>query len=179
MDSLSGFWCHASPIPRARERNAMIRLNVNGKPRDLDVPDDTPLLWTLRDVLGMTGTKFGCGAGLCGACTVHIDGTASRSCITPLGAVAGKSITTIEGVGKTPAGTAVQKAWLAGEVPQCGYCQSGQIMSAAALLAVNVKPSDEDIDNAMAGNICRCGTYLRIREGIKQAAQSLAGRKKS
>ena len=152
----------------------MITLNVNGKPSKLDLPDDMPLLWALRDVLGMSGTKFGCGLGLCGACTVHIDGAATRSCITPLGSVAGKAITTIEGVGKTPAGTAVQKAWLAGEVPQCGYCQSGQIMSASALLAKNPHPSDADIDAEMSGNICRCGTYVRIREAIKRASQSKA-----
>jgi isoquinoline 1-oxidoreductase subunit alpha len=155
-------------------RDAMITLNVNGKPRQLDVPDDMPLLWALRDVLGMTGTKFGCGLGLCGACTVHIDGAATRSCITPLGTVAGKAITTIEGVGKTRVGAAVQKAWLAGEVPQCGYCQSGQIMSASALLAKNPHPSDADIDAEMSGNICRCGTYIRIREAIKRASQSKA-----
>ena len=152
----------------------MITLNVNGKPRQLDLPDDMPLLWALRDVLGMTGTKFGCGLGLCGACTVHIDGAATRSCITPLGSVAGKAITTIEGVGKTPAGAAVQKAWLAGQVPQCGYCQSGQIMSASALLAKNPHPSDSDIETEMSGTICRCGTYVRIREAIKRAAQSKA-----
>jgi isoquinoline 1-oxidoreductase alpha subunit len=155
-------------------RDAMITLNVNGKPSKLDLPDDMPLLWALRDVLGMSGTKFGCGLGLCGACTVHIDGAATRSCITPLSSVAGKAITTIEGVGKTPAGTAVQKAWLAGEVPQCGYCQSGQIMSASALLAKNPHPSDADIDAEMSGNICRCGTYVRIREAIKRASQSKA-----
>ena len=152
----------------------MITLNVNGKPRQLDLPDDMPLLWALRDVLGMTGTKFGCGLGLCGACTVHIDGAATRSCITPLGSVAGKAITTIEGVGKTPAGAAVQKAWLAGQVPQCGYCQSGQIMSASALLAKNPHPSDADIETEMSGTLCRCGTYIRIREAIKRAAQSKA-----
>jgi isoquinoline 1-oxidoreductase subunit alpha len=150
----------------------MITLTVNGTPRNLDLPDDMPLLWTLRDILGMTGTKFGCGLGLCGACTVHIDGAATRSCITPLKAVAGKTITTIEGVGKTRAGAAVQRAWLAGEVPQCGYCQSGQIMSASALLRKNPRPSDADIDAEMSGNICRCGTYVRIREAIKRAAQS-------
>ncbi len=152
----------------------MITLNVNGKPTKLDLPSDMPLLWALRDVLGMTGTKFGCGVGLCGACTVHIDGAATRSCITPLGTVAGKSITTIEGVGKTPAGAAVTKAWIAGQVPQCGYCQSGQIMSASALLVKNPHPSDADIEAGMSGNICRCGTYVRIREAIKQAAQSKA-----
>jgi isoquinoline 1-oxidoreductase alpha subunit len=155
-------------------RDAMITLNVNGKPRQIDAPSDMPLLWALRDILGMMGTKFGCGLGLCGACTVHIDGVATRSCITPLGTLAGKAITTIEGVGKTRAGAAVQKAWLDGEVPQCGYCQSGQIMSAAALLAKNPHPSDADIDTEMSGNICRCGTYIRIREAIKRAAPSKA-----
>ena len=150
----------------------MITINVNGKLRQIDVPDDMPLLWALRDILGMTGTKFGCGLGLCGACTVHIDGAATRSCITPLGAVAGKAITTIEAVAKTRVGAAVQKAWVTGDVPQCGYCQSGQIMSASALLAKNPHPSDADIDAEMSGNICRCGTYVRIREAIKVAAQS-------
>ena len=150
----------------------MITINVNGKLRQIDVPDDMPLLWALRDILGMTGTKFGCGLGLCGACTVHIDGAATRSCITPISAVAGKAITTIEAVGKTRVGAAVQKAWVTGDVPQCGYCQSGQIMSASALLAKNPHPSDADIDAEMSGNICRCGTYVRIREAIKVAAQS-------
>src|SRR5262245_29486116 len=148
----------------------MITLNVNGKRRDLDLPDDVPLLWTIRDVLGMTGTKFGCGQGLCGACTIHIDGQPTRSCITPVSAVAGKRITTIEAIGITPAGKKVQAAWLELDVPQCGYCQSGQIMSASALLAATPKPSDADIDSAMAGNICRCGTYPRIRAAIKKAA---------
>jgi len=148
----------------------MVTLNVNGKPRKLDVPDDMPLLWTLRDVLSMTGTKFGCGAGLCGACTIHIDGQPTRSCITPVSAAVGKKITTIEAIGATPAGKKIQEAWLALDVPQCGYCQSGQIMSASALLAGNPKPSDTDIDNAMSGNICRCGTYQRIRAAIKLAA---------
>ena len=148
----------------------MITLNVNGKPRSLDISDDMPLLWTLRDVLGMTGTKFGCGAGLCGACTIHIDGQPTRSCITPVSAAAGKRITTIEAVGATAAGKKIQAVWLALNVPQCGYCQSGQIMSASALLAAKAKPSDSDIDEAMAGNICRCGTYLRIRAAIKRAA---------
>ena len=147
---------------------------INGRSVSIDGPDDMPLLWALRDVLGMTGTKFGCGLGLCGACTVHIDGAATRSCITPIGSVAGKSITTIEAVGKTPAGAAVQKAWLAGQVPQCGYCQSGQIMSASALLAKNPHPTDADIDAEMSGNVCRCGTYIRIREAIKRAAESKA-----
>jgi len=148
----------------------MIRLSVNGKPRELDIPDDMPLLWTLRDVLKMTGTKFGCGAGLCGACTIHIDGQPTRSCITPASAAVGKRITTIEAISATSTGKKVQVAWLALDVPQCGYCQSGQIMSATALLAAKPKPSDADIDDAMAGNICRCGTYPRIRAAIKKAA---------
>jgi len=148
----------------------MITLNINGQPRNLDVPDDMPLLWTLRDVLSMTGTKFGCGMGLCGACTIHIEGQSTRSCITPISAAAGKRITTIEAIGSTPAGKKIQTAWLALDVPQCGYCQSGQIMSASTLLNANAKPSDSDIDNAMAGNICRCGTYPRIRAAIKRAA---------
>ena len=153
----------------------MITLNVNGKPRDLDIPDDMPLLWTLRDVLSMTGTKFGCGMGLCGACTIHIDGQPTRSCDTPVSAAVGKRITTIEAIGNTPAGKKVQAAWLALDVPQCGYCQSGQIMSASALLAANPNPSDVDINTAMAGNICRCGTYPRIRAAIKKAAGGQGG----
>lgn len=148
----------------------MVTLNVNGKPRNVDVPDEMPLLWTLRDVLGLTGTKFGCGQGLCGACTIQIDGQPARSCITPVSVAVGKRITTIEAIGTTPAGKKVQAAWLGLDVPQCGYCQSGQIMSATALLAGNAKPSDSDIDTAMAGNICRCGTYPRIRAAIKKAA---------
>ncbi len=148
----------------------MVKLNVNGKPRDVDVPDDMPLLWTLRDVLSMTGTKFGCGQGLCGACTIHIDGKPVRSCITPASAAVGRRITTVEAIGSTAAGKKVQVAWLAMDVPQCGYCQSGQIMSASALIAGNAKPSDADIDAAMAGNLCRCGTYPRIRAAIKRAA---------
>jgi len=149
----------------------MITLDVNGKTRQLDVPADMPLLWTLRDVLAMTGTKFGCGAGLCGACTIHLNGQPTRSCITPVSAATGKRITTIEAIGATAAGRKVQAAWLALDVPQCGYCQSGQIMSASALIASKAKPSDADIDNAMAGNICRCGTYPRIRAAIKEAAK--------
>ena len=145
-------------------------IKVNGTPHSVDVDGDTPLLWVLRDVLGMTGTKFGCGMALCGACTVHIDGQPVRSCITTIDSVGTSAITTIEAVGRTPAGQAVQKAWLDLEVPQCGYCQSGQIMSASALIAGNPHPTDADIDGAMAGNVCRCGTYVRIREGIKQAA---------
>ena len=146
-------------------------LTINGTVRSVDVDDDTPLLWVIRDVLGMTGTKFGCGLALCGACTIHLDGAPVRSCITPVSAAAGKRITTIEAIGATAAGKKIQQAWIALEVPQCGYCQSGQIMSATALLAANPKPTDSDIDAAMSGNICRCGTYLRIREGIKHAAK--------
>jgi isoquinoline 1-oxidoreductase alpha subunit len=149
-------------------------IKVNGIERVVDVDGDTPLLWVLRDVLGMTGTKFGCGMALCGACTVHVDGVATRSCITPIDGIGNSEITTIEAIGTTPAGAKIQKAWLDREVPQCGYCQSGQIMTASALLASNPHPTDADIDDAMSGNICRCGTYLRIREAIKQAAQSNA-----
>ena len=152
----------------------MISLNVNGKPMKADASDDTPLLWVLRDHLNMTGTKFGCGMALCGACTVHVDGQPIRSCVTPASAVAGKKITTIENVGATKAGKAVQAAWIAENVPQCGYCQSGQIMAASALLAAKPKPTDADIDAAMSGNICRCATYPRIRAAIKRAAGSLA-----
>ena len=148
-------------------------LKINGANRSVDVDGDTPLLWVLRDVLGMTGTKFGCGMALCGACTVHIDGTATRSCITPVDSVGKSAITTIEAVDKTSAGAKIQRAWLDLEVVQCGYCQSGQIMSASALLTSNPRPTDSDIDDAMSGNICRCGTYVRIRDAIKQAAQSI------
>jgi isoquinoline 1-oxidoreductase alpha subunit len=145
-------------------------LKINGQSTSVNAPDDMPLLWVLRDVLGMTGTKFGCGIAQCGACTVHIDGAPVRSCMLPIAAVGDKAITTIEGIGATPAGAKVQKAWLDLEVIQCGYCQSGQIMSASALLAATPNPDDSDIDAAMAGNICRCGTYVRIRAAIKQAA---------
>jgi isoquinoline 1-oxidoreductase subunit alpha len=145
-------------------------LTINGESKSVDVPDDMPLLWVLRDVLGMTGTKFGCGIAQCGACTVHLDGKATRSCVLPISAVGTRAVTTIEAVGNTPAGARVQKAWLELEVIQCGYCQSGQIMSASALLANTPAPDDADIDAAMAGNICRCGTYVRIREAIKCAA---------
>jgi isoquinoline 1-oxidoreductase alpha subunit len=148
-----------------------MELTINGMKREVDVPSDMPLLWVLRDVLGMTGTKFGCGMALCGACTVQLDGRATRSCVTPVSAVTGQAITTVEGIGDTPAGKTVQDAWIALDVPQCGYCQSGQIMSASALLASNAHPSDADIDAAMAGNICRCGTYGRIRAAITRAAQ--------
>jgi isoquinoline 1-oxidoreductase alpha subunit len=146
-------------------------IKVNGVDRTVDVDSDTPLLWVLRDVLGMTGTKFGCGIALCGACTVHVDGVATRSCNTTIDSVGTSAITTIEAIGNTPAGRKIQKAWLDLEVVQCGYCQSGQIMSASALLAGNPHPSDTEIDDAMSGNICRCGTYVRVREAIKQAAQ--------
>jgi len=155
---------------------ASIKFTLNGKPQTADVVPEMPLLWYLRDTLGMTGTKFGCGMALCGACTVHIDGQPTRSCVTPVSAVAGKSVTTIEGL-TTPAGKAVQQAWIALDVPQCGYCQSGQIMSAAALLGSNPQPSDADIDAAMSGNICRCGTYVRIRAAIHQAAAKLGAPK--
>ena len=147
-----------------------ISLNVNGQVLQADVPPDMPLLWVLRDVLGLTGSKFGCGIAQCGACTVHLDGRAVRSCVLPVANAVGRQVTTVEAVGRTPAGAAAQKAWLDLEVVQCGYCQSGQIMSAAALLARNPAPSDADIDAAMAGNICRCGTYPRIRAAIKRAA---------
>ena len=146
-----------------------ISISVNGAKHAVDVDGDTPLLWVLRDVLGMTGTKYGCGIAQCGACTVHVDGNAVRSCLLPIGAVGDRAVTTIEGIGTTEAGAKVQKAWLDLEVIQCGYCQSGQIMSAAALLAKNPRPDDADINAAMAGNICRCGTYVRIREAIKSA----------
>ncbi len=149
----------------------MIALTINGERQNVDVSPDTPLLWVLRDHLNLTGTKYGCGMALCGACTVHLDGSAIRSCVTPVSAVAGKQITTIEAVGTTKAGKAVQAAWEKLDVVQCGYCQSGQIMSATALLAKNAKPGDADIDNAMAGNVCRCATYVRIRAAIKEAAK--------
>ena len=150
----------------------MIALDINGKRQNVDVPGETPLLWTLRDELGLTGSKFGCGMALCGACTVHVDGVAVRSCITPIDSIGSSAITTIEAIGATAAGARIQKAWLDREVVQCGYCQSGQIMSASALLASNPHPTDSNVDDAMSGNICRCGTYVRIREAIKQAAQS-------
>lgn len=148
----------------------MVTLTINGKTQEVEVAQDTPLLWVLRDTLGLTGTKFGCGMALCGACTVHIDGVAARSCVTPVNAVSGKSVTTIEGLSGDRSHP-VQQAWMEIDVPQCGYCQSGQIMSAAALLSSNAKPSDADIDTAMAGNICRCGTYPRIRKAIHRAAE--------
>ena len=150
----------------------MATLLINDQTHELDVPDDMPLLWVLRDVVGLTGTKFGCGVALCGACTVHVDGRSVRSCITPVASVAGKKVTTIEAIGETSSGKKIQQAWLNVEVVQCGYCQSGQIMSAAALIESNPSPSDPEIDAAMSGNICRCGTYPRIRAAIKQASQS-------
>src|ERR1700686_462698 len=148
----------------------MVALTINGESKTVDAPPDMPLLWVLPDLLSLTGTKFGCGIAQCGACTVHLDGNPVRSCLLPVGAIGNRAITTIEGVGATPTGAKVQKAWLDLEVIQCGYCQSGQIMSAAALLAAMPNPDDSDIDAAMAGNICRCGTYVRIRAAIKQAA---------
>src|SRR5437879_4695465 len=147
-------------------------IKINGNAHSVDVDGDTPLPWVLRDVLGMTGTKFGCGMALCGACTVHIDGVATRSCITSIDSVGKSQVTTIEAIGATAAGARIQKAWLDREVVQCGYCQSGQIMSASALLASKPRPTDAEIDEAMSGNICRCGTYVRIREAIKLAAQT-------
>ncbi|SMF73362.1 isoquinoline 1-oxidoreductase, alpha subunit [Tistlia consotensis] len=149
-------------------------IRVNGARHSVDVDDDTPLLWVLRDLIGLTGTKFGCGMALCGACTVHLDGAPIRSCVTPIESVGESEIRTVEAIGETPAGRAVQKAWTDLEVPQCGYCQSGQIMSAAALIAETPDPDDDDIDSAMSGNICRCGTYLRIRAAIKRAAAEAA-----
>ena len=148
----------------------MVTLNVNGKTQQVDVAPDTPLLWALRDVLGLTGTKFGCGMALCGACTVHLDGQPTRSCITPISTAAQRKITTVEGIGADRVGKAVQTAWVEVGVPQCGYCQPGQIMSATALLKRTPKPTDADIDTAMSGNICRCGTYTRIRAAIHRAA---------
>ena len=148
------------------------RLHINGEDRTVEAPEGMPLLWVLRDVVGLTGTKFGCGIGQCGACTVHLDGQPTRSCLLPISAVGNRRITTVEGVGAMPEGAKIQKAWLDLEVVQCGYCQSGQIMSASALLAAKPQPNDADINAAMAGNICRCGTYVRIREAIKRAARS-------
>ena len=150
----------------------MVKLTVNGRAHEVDAAPDMPLLWVLRDQLQLTGTKYGCGMALCGACTVHIDGVATRSCVTPLSVAAGKRITTVEAVATTAAGRAVQAAWEKLDVVQCGYCQSGQIMSASALLARNPRPNDRDIDEAMAGNVCRCATYVRIRAAIKLAAKT-------
>lgn len=152
----------------------MLTLNINGQEKALDVPEDMPILWALRDVAHMTGTKFGCGLAQCGACTVHLDGQAIRSCVTPVSMAVGKKITTIEDISSDPVGQAVQSAWTEIDVVQCGYCQSGQIMAATALLSSNKSPTDADIDAAMSGNICRCGTYPRIRAAIHQAASKLA-----
>jgi isoquinoline 1-oxidoreductase alpha subunit len=149
-----------------------LKLSVNGKTHEVDVDDDIPLLWVLRDTIGLTGTKFGCGIAMCGACTVHVDGLPMRSCVMPVSDAISRQITTIEAIGETGAGARIQKAWLDIDVVQCGYCQSGQIMSATALLAANSAPSDEDIDAVMTGNICRCGTYPRIRAAIKKAAEA-------
>ena len=154
----------------------MSTLTINGKPMTVEVPDDTPILWALRDELGLTGTKFGCGMGLCGACTVHLDGQPIRSCITPMSVAVGKKITTIEDIEHDKLGAALQAAWVDAGVPQCGYCQGGQIMSAVALLKAKPKPSDKDIDDAMSGNICRCGTYTRIRAAIKSVALTHGGK---
>ncbi len=153
----------------------MITLDLNGKTRDVDLPGDTPILWAVRDELGLTGTKFGCGAGLCGACTVHMNGEAIRSCVTPISAAVGQKLSTIESMQDDKLGASVQAAWVALGVPQCGYCQTGQIMSAVALLKRTAKPTDDDIDQAMSGNICRCGTYTRIRAAIKQVASAQGG----
>jgi isoquinoline 1-oxidoreductase subunit alpha len=147
-----------------------MKLDINGQSHEVTAPADMPLLWAVRDLVGLTGTKYGCGAGLCGACTVHVDGEPTRSCLTPISAVAGRKVTTIEGIGHTPLGKKVQEAWIAEDVPQCGYCQSGQIMSAVALLHSKPAPSDDDINSAMNGNLCRCGTYNRIRKAIHRAA---------
>ena len=155
------------------------KIKVNGDVKVVDVDGDTPLLWVLRDVLGLTGTKFGCGRALCGACTVHLEGVPTRSCVTPIESVGASAVTTIEAIGATSAGKEIQRAWLDLDVVQCGYCQSGQIMSATALIAKNPNPADSEIDDAMSGNICRCGTYVRIREAIKQAARAGANRKRT
>jgi isoquinoline 1-oxidoreductase subunit alpha len=152
----------------------MVQLNVNGREMAVEVDASTPILWALRDNLNLTGTKFGCGAALCGACTVHLDGAPVRACVTPVSSATGRKLTTIEAVGQDPVGKAVQDAWIRHDVPQCGYCQSGQVMSATALLRTNRAPTDADIDSAMSGNICRCGTYQRIRAAIKDAAGTLA-----
>ncbi|WP_324769221.1 (2Fe-2S)-binding protein [Pokkaliibacter plantistimulans] len=150
-----------------------IQLQINGKPYDLDIDDDMPLLWAIRDIVGLTGTKFGCGKALCGACTVMLNNQAIRSCLTPVSVAKGGSITTIEAIDALPQGKALQQAWVELDVPQCGYCQSGQLMSATALLLSNAHPTDADIDGAMSGNVCRCGTYQRIRQAIKNAAQEV------
>ena len=151
----------------------MNTIKVNGQSHEIDVPDDMPLLWAIRDVIGLTGTKFGCGMGLCGACTVHLDGSPIRSCLTPVSAAGGKNITTVEAIGEDPVGLKVQQAWVDEGVPQCGYCQAGQVMSATALLKSNPAPSDEDIEGFMSGNLCRCGTYNRIKTAIHTASENI------
>ena len=172
----SGIELHFADLTNAPpiEKTSMLSLNINGKDMPVDLDTTTPILWALRDTLGMTGTKFGCGAALCGACTVHLNGAAIRSCVTPVSAAVGKKLTTIEAVVNDAVGKAVHDAWVAHDVAQCGYCHSGQIMSATALLNGNKNPGDAEIDRAMAGNICRCGTYVRIRSAIKAAAATLA-----
>jgi isoquinoline 1-oxidoreductase alpha subunit len=162
--------CFPVPAREAAKETTVTKLNINGKQYDVNLPADTPLLWVLRDELGLTGTKFGCGMALCGACTVHIDGQPGRACVTAISTLANKKVVTIEAIGADKVGKAVQTAWVEMGVPQCGYCQAGQIMSATALLKKKPKPSDADIEEAMTGNICRCGTYTRIRAAIKQAA---------
>jgi len=151
----------------------MISFQLNGKTQQVDVPGDTPVLWVLRDTLGLTGTKFGCGIAVCGACTVHVDGQQRRACVTPGSSIAGRQLTTIEGIGEDPVGRAVEEAWVRNDVTQCGYCQSGQVMSAVALLKVNRRPTDADIEQAMSANLCRCGTYARIHAAVKDAAKAI------
>jgi isoquinoline 1-oxidoreductase alpha subunit len=151
----------------------MIAFQLNGKTQQVDLPGDTPVLWVLRDTLGLTGTKFGCGIAVCGACTVHVDGQQRRACVTPVSSIAGKQLTTIEGIGEDRVGRAVEEAWVRNDVTQCGYCQSGQIMSAVALLKVNRRPTDADIEQAMSANLCRCGTYARIHAAVKDAARAI------
>jgi len=152
----------------------MISFRLNGKPQDVDVPGDTPVLWVLRDTVGLTGTKFGCGIAVCGACTVHVDGRQRRACVTPVSSIAGRELTTIEAIGDDKVGRAVQDAWVLHDVVQCGYCQSGQVMAAVALLKANKRPTDADIDRAMSANLCRCGTYARIHAAVKDAAKAIA-----
>jgi isoquinoline 1-oxidoreductase alpha subunit len=159
---------------RCCQEEGMVSFKLNGKPQQVDVPDDTPVLWVLRDTIGLTGTKFGCGIGMCGACTVHVDGEQRRGCLTPISSIAGSEITTIESIGNDRIGRAVQEAWVRNDVVQCGYCQSGQIMAAVAFLKGNKTPSDADITGAMSANLCRCGTYLRIHAAVKDAARAIA-----
>lgn len=167
--------CDTDPFTTSKSLDAMTKIHLNGTDREVSAPDDMPLLWAIRDVLGFTGTKFGCGMGLCGSCTMHMDGVPIRSCVTPISAAVGKKITTIEAIGKDPVGKVVQDAWVKVGVPQCGYCQCGQVMSATALLSGNPTPSEEEIEASMTGNICRCGTYNRIKTAIYTASESLEG----